>query len=155
MKIIYVQCMITSTNLCLGWVTVFAWQAVSTSLAYLMAGQLQGLVKLNNPEYVMQRWHTTLIMWAIVMLAYSQHMWTIKMLPMVEVFTGALHILMFFAIFVVMMVMGRNATAEFVFTGFVNETGWENDGVAWFIGLLPSIWAIAGTYVAQSDFASS
>jgi choline transport protein len=140
------------TDVCLGWVTVFAWQTVGTSLAYLMAGQLLGLVKLNNPQYVIQRWHTTLMMWAIVLLAYVQHMWAIKLLPMIEVFTGALHILMFFAIFVVMLVLGRNASAGFVFTGFVNETGWESDGVAWFIGLLPSVWALAGMYVAQSAF---
>ncbi|KAH3950440.1 hypothetical protein HBI56_233280 [Parastagonospora nodorum] len=127
-----------------GWVTIFAWQATGASLCFLIAGQLQGIVKLNNPGYVIERWHTTLIMWAIVLVAYLQHMWTIKLLPVLEMFVGTLHILMFLALFLVMLIMGRNASAEFVFTGFVNQTGWKSNGVAWFVGLLPAIFAFVG-----------
>jgi choline transport protein len=105
---------------------------------------LQGIVKLNNPRYVIERWHTTLIMWAIVLVAYLQHMWTIKLLPVLEMFMGTLHILMFLALFLVMLIMGRNVSAEFVFTGFVNQTGWDSNGVAWFVGLLPAIFAFVG-----------
>lgn len=124
--------------------TVFAWQATTASLCFLLAGQIQGLAKLNNPEYMLERWHTTLIMWAIILVSYAQQIWAIKILPMLEVFTGALHILMFLIIFIVLLVLGRNASTEFVFTGFVNETGWESNGIAWFIGLLPCIWTFVG-----------
>lgn len=57
---------------------------------------------------------------------------------------GTLHILMFFVLFLVMLIMGRNASTQFVFTGFVNQTGWQSDEVAWFIGLLPAIFAFVG-----------
>lgn len=36
---------------------MFAWQATGASLCFLIAGQLQGIVKLNNPGYVIERWH--------------------------------------------------------------------------------------------------
>jgi choline transport protein len=126
-------------------VTVFAWQAVSTSLCFLIAGQLQGVVILNNPGYVPERWHATLIMWAIVLISYAQNLWAIELLPIFEVFTGFMHVLGFLAVSLVMLIMGRNASADFVFTGFIDQTGWKNNGVAWFIGLLPCIWCIAGT----------
>lgn len=131
--------------------TVFAWQATCTSLTFLLAGQLQGLVILNNENYVPERWHTTLIMWAAVGVTYVQNLWGIKLLPMIEVFVGVWHILAFIAVFLVMLIMGRNASTKFVFTGFINETGWKNDGIAWFIGLLPSIWCIVGTFTEASS----
>jgi choline transport protein len=83
-------------------------------------------------------------MWALVLIAYIQNIWGIRLLPMFELFSGMMHILVFLAIFVVMLVIGRNADAKFVFTTFVNESGWSNNGVAWFIGLLPSIYSIIG-----------
>ncbi|KAF2734499.1 amino acid transporter [Polyplosphaeria fusca] len=127
-----------------GWVTVFAWQATITSLTFLMASQLQGIVILNYPSYIFERWHTTLLMWLVVLISFIINVWGIRLLPMFELFSGSLHVLLFIVLFIVMLVMGRNASAKFVFTDFVNETGWENRGVVWFIGLLPSIWCIVG-----------
>ncbi|KAF2111575.1 amino acid permease-domain-containing protein [Lophiotrema nucula] len=127
-----------------GWVTVFAWQATITSLTFLIAAQIQGVVVLNYPDYVFERWHTTLMMWLVVIVAYAGNVWGIKLLPTMELISGSLHIVLFIVLFIVMLVLGRNASASFVFTGFVNETGWSNDGVAWFIGLLPCIWCITG-----------
>jgi choline transport protein len=127
-----------------GWVTVFVWQATITSLSFLLAGQLQGVVVLNNPSYVPERWHTTLLMWAVVLISFVQNIWGIRLLPALEFSTSGLHILLFLVLFVIVLVMGRNASAEFVFTSFVNQTGWDNDGVAWFIGLLPCIWCVVG-----------
>lgn len=127
-----------------GWTTVFAWQATITSLVFLLAGQMQGIVVLNDSSYVIERWQTTLLMWGIVLVSFVQNIWGIRLLPMLELFSGAMHVLAFLVLFVVMLVLGRNANAEFVFTGFINESGWENQGVVWFIGLLPCIWSIVG-----------
>jgi choline transport protein len=127
-----------------GWVTVFAWQATITSLTFLLSGQLQGVVVLNYSDYIFKRWHTTLIMWLVVLISFAQNVYGIKLLPVFELFSGAMHVLLFIALFIIMLVMGRNASAEWVFTGFINETGWENRGVAWFIGLLPCVWCIVG-----------
>lgn len=45
-----------------------------------------------------------------------------------------------------MLVLGHKngGSAEFVFSAYINETGWKNKGVAWFIGLLPSVWCLVG-----------
>ncbi|KAL1644092.1 hypothetical protein SLS61_008922 [Didymella pomorum] len=127
-----------------GWTTVFAWQATITSLTFLMAGQLQGTIVFSNSTYMPERWHTTLIMWLVVLVAWVQNVWGVRLLPTLELFAGGLHVLMFFVFCIIMLAMGRNASADFVFTGFINETGWDNNPVAWFIGLLPSIWCVIG-----------
>jgi len=86
-----------------------------------------------------ERWHTTLIMWFIVGMTYTINVWAIRIFPMTELLTGILHLALFVALVVPMVVLGRNSSAEFVFTTYINEAGWESDGVAWFIGLLPCV----------------
>lgn len=105
----------------------------------------------NYPSYIFERWHTTLIMWLVLLISWIQNIWGIKLLPGFELLSGGLHILMFVVLFIIMLVMGRNSSAEFVFTGFVNQTGWDNDVVAWFIGLLPCIWCIVGMCVFKFE----
>ena len=125
--------------------TCFAWQATVTSLTYLLAAQIQGLVVLNFSKYTFERWHTTLMMWCVLLLAYCVNIWAVEILPATELFAGVCHVLFFFALAIPMLVLGhRNgSTAEFVFTTFINETTWDG-GVAWFIGLLPCIWSFVG-----------
>ena len=55
-----------------------------------------------------------------------------------ELFVECFHVLLFFISCIVMMAMGRNASTDYVFTVFINEIGWDNSPVAWFIGILPS-----------------
>jgi hypothetical protein len=49
-----------------GWITVFAWQAACTSICFITATQIQGLIILNNPDYVFERWHGTLLSWVTI-----------------------------------------------------------------------------------------
>jgi hypothetical protein len=63
-------------------------------------------------------------MWLVVLVAWAQNVWGVILLP------GGLHVLMFFVFCIVMLAMSRNASADFVFTGFITETGWNNNPVA-------------------------
>jgi choline transport protein len=78
---------------------------------------------LNNSSYVSEQWYITLLMWAVVLTSFVQNIWGIRLLPALGLFTGGLHSLLFLVLFVIMLVMGRNKSAELVFTGFVNQTG--------------------------------
>ncbi len=129
-----------------GWVTCFAWQATITSLTFLLAAQIQGMVVLTQPNYVFERWHTTLMMWLLLAIAYVVNIWGIQLLPVTELFAGICHVLFFVILAIVMLVLGHHngATADFVFTAYINETGWSNNVVGWFIGLLPSVWCCVG-----------
>jgi choline transport protein len=53
-----------------GWVSVLAWIAATATPAFLGATILQGLFVLNDPDgYVYERWHGTLLYFAIILLA--------------------------------------------------------------------------------------
>jgi choline transport protein len=75
-----------------------------------------------------------------------------KLLPKLEIIVMTLHILFFVVMFTVVLVIppSRNS-ADFVFTSFINNTGWSNDGVAWCIGLLTSAYVMVGMYSPNVD----
>ena len=67
------------------------------------------------------------------------------MITLVETFSLLIHVLGFFVLFIVMWVVApERHTASFVFTTFQNNSGWSNDGVAWFIGMLSSCYVLTG-----------
>lgn len=58
-----------------------------------------------------------------------------------------LHILFFIVVFIIALVLPpERKSASFVFTTFVNETGWQSNGVAWFLGLLTSSYVMVGKF---------
>lgn len=57
---------------------------------------------------------------------------------------GLLHVGGFLGILIVLGVMAPKNTASFVFTEFVNSSGWESDGVSWLVGLLSAVYPFLG-----------
>jgi amino acid transporter len=127
-----------------GWITVFAWQATATSITYLTATQIQGLIILNYDEYEPQRWHGTALMIAVLLSFVCTNIWGMRLLPAIELIGGILHITLFIVIVVALVILAPRSSSEFVFTGFINEGGWQNDGVSWCIGLLTVVYCFVG-----------
>uniref|UniRef100_A0A8H7N224 Amino acid permease/ SLC12A domain-containing protein n=2 Tax=Bionectria ochroleuca TaxID=29856 RepID=A0A8H7N224_BIOOC len=128
-----------------GWLTILGWLALTASAPFAGGTLIQGLVTLNYPDYVPERWHGTLLYLAILAIAFALNLWGSKLLPLIENLIMALHILFFFAILIAVAVLPRNRnSASFVFTNFQNNTGWESDGIAWCIGLLTSAYITVG-----------
>jgi len=51
------------------------WQAGLLGSTFIVGTVIQGLITLNSPTYVPERWHGTPIVWAIVMcLRRLQHL---------------------------------------------------------------------------------
>jgi choline transport protein len=125
---------------------VFAWQATATSLNYLLAAQIQGLVVLNYPDtYVFQRWHGTFMMWAITLLVLIINVWFINLLPALELVAGICHVAFFVALLIPLVVLSPKSSAKFVFTKLINDqSGWTNPGITWCIGLLTVTWCFVG-----------
>lgn len=133
-----------------GWITVFAWQAAVTSICYLFAGQVQGLAILNHPEYVPQRWHATLIMWATIAVAFAINIYCIKLLPTIQLVGGIFHVIFFIVLIVPLVVLAPRSTPEFVFTELLNEGGWKSDGVSWCLGMLTVTYCFTGMFLIYS-----
>lgn len=129
------------------YLTILGWIALSASVPFIASQLIQGLIILNNPGYSPERWQASCIYWVIVLAAFLVNAWGYRFLHMVSNVIMVLHIVFFIAMIVVVAVLppSRNST-EFVFTEFVNLTGWENDGIAWCLGLLTSTYTMIGEF---------
>lgn len=127
-----------------GWITVFAWQATATSVVYLTATQIQGVMILDYPNYVPHRWHGTLLMWAVVAIFFVTNVWGIRLLPFIELVGGICHVIFFIMILTALVVLAPISSADFVFTGMINGGGWSSYGASWCIGLLTVVYCFVG-----------
>ncbi|GKU09767.1 unnamed protein product [Fusarium langsethiae] len=57
---------------------------------------------------------------------------------------GVLHGLFFLVTLIVLAAMSKKNTAHFVFAEAQNETGWSSPGVAWFVGMISSVYPLLG-----------
>ncbi|KAF7505238.1 hypothetical protein GJ744_001101 [Endocarpon pusillum] len=127
-----------------GWITVIAWQAAIASVYFLCASMTQGLVIFNNPSYVPERWHTTLLMIALGGLAVMGCTVGKALLPFWESLAGSLHVILFFIITVAILITSDKADNRAVWATFVNDGGWPSDGISFCLGFLTPAFSLGG-----------
>lgn len=127
-----------------GWLCFTGWQCAITSITFLAGTIIQGLIVLNNPDYVYERWHGTLLIIAITVFAILFNTVLAKRLPMVEGLLLVLHVLGLFAIIITLWVLAPTADAYTVWTQFTNAGNWNSDGTATMVGLLSPIISMIG-----------
>lgn len=143
----YALCVIVNKELIvLGWLTVVGWQALVASGGFLCGTLIQGLIVLNHPGYVFERWHGTLLFWAVLLVAIFVNTIISSLLPKIEGLILILHVLGFFAILIPLVYMAPHGSASDVFTLFLNEGGWSTQGLSFFVGLVGSVFSFLGEF---------
>ena len=132
------------TSLEKGYLVAAGWQFSIVSTSFLAGTIIQGLLVLNYPSYDFQRWHGTLLVWAVALFSVFFNIFLAKRLPIVEWILLIIYILGFFAIIVPLWVLAPRANAHAVFTEFTNAGGWTSTGTAFMIGLSGIIASLAG-----------
>jgi len=125
--------------------TIFAWVTGGASGPALLANIIIGLAVFNYDGYVPQRWHTTLIMWALILVPFIFNLFFRRLLNVFELIGGICHFLFFIVAIVVLSVLAERSTPQFVFQNLTQGLGgWENSGVTWGLGLLTVTFAVNG-----------
>ncbi|KAF2828276.1 GABA-specific permease [Ophiobolus disseminans] len=119
-----------------GWLSTMGWQVGMASTANGCAQHLQALIMLNVPSYVPQGWHGTLFTIAVTSFAIVWNTVLVKKLPLVEGIALSLHFLGFFAIIVVLWVMGPRSNVHDTWTKFEDPGGWGHNNVAVLVGII-------------------
>jgi hypothetical protein len=128
-----------------GWLTIFAWVTGGAAGPALMANVIIGLAIFNYDSYVPQRWHTTLIMWTLILVPFIFNLWFRKFLNTFELIGGICHFLFFIVAIITLSVLAERSSPQFVFQNFTQRlSGWENPGVTWGLGLLTVTYAVNG-----------
>lgn len=101
---------------------------------------------MNRPDYNFQRWHGTLLFWAVIFIAVLVNTVIINALPKIEGFILVIHILGFFALLTPLVYLGPHGTAADVFTVFLNEGGWPTQGLSLCVGIIGNVFAFLGWF---------
>ncbi|KXH56751.1 hypothetical protein CSAL01_03195 [Colletotrichum salicis] len=122
------------------------WVALAGSAPFLPGTQIQGLLIFNYPDsYTSERWHGTMLYWAILLSSALICIFCSNVLRLLEKITMALHVGFYLIILIIMAVVSPTKhSASFVFATFGNNSGWLNDGIAWCIGLLSCCYVLMG-----------
>ncbi|KAL8994782.1 MAG: hypothetical protein Q9169_005344 [Polycauliona sp. 2 TL-2023] len=116
-----------------GWLVICGWQAILSGSGYLGGNQVVALIALNNPEYVPELWHGTLLFWGFILIAVFINTVTSRALPKIEVAILVLHVVGFFAFMIpIVHLAPQKASAHDVFTQFTNGGGWSSQGLSFF-----------------------
>ncbi len=105
---------------------------------------IQGLISLNNADYNFQRWHGTLILYAISFWALFINTFLSRYLPQIESCVLILHILGFFCVLIPLVYLAPHHDAKFVFATFNNRGGWSDPGLSFFVGVSIAMFAFLG-----------
>ena len=127
-----------------GWTSVIAWQATTCTTLYLAASMIQGLLIQNNSAYSPQRWHATLIGYAILAFSIFINTYLARALPKIESLCLLLHVFGFFFVLIPLVYFGPHGDPSAAFTQFLNEGHWPTQGLSFFIGLTTSMIAFVG-----------
>ena len=109
---------------------------------------IQGLIVLNHPSYVFQRWHGTLLLYAIILVCLVVNTCLARLLPKIEAMTLALTVAGFTSILVTLVSLGPHGSARDVFANLLNNGSWGSDGLSFFIGLSTSMFAFIGMWLS-------
>lgn len=128
-----------------GWITVFAWTFATVSCTSGPATLIQAMISLWDPSYHFAKWHTTLLMWALLAGALLCNVFLRRILNVMETLGGLLHIIFFVVIVTILTTMGRRSTTGFVFNTLTSDlSGWNNPGICFNAGMLSVLLPLSG-----------
>jgi choline transport protein len=127
-----------------GWMTSIGWQALVASTGYIAGTLIQTLVVITVPSYEATSWRGLLIIYAVLLFGFIINTIARRLLPTLEGPVLCIHILAFFGVLVPLCVLSSKRDASEVWAYFVNEGGWDTQGLSTMIGLLMSIFLFTG-----------
>ena len=129
-----------------GWLTMIGWQAIVASGGFLCGSMIQGLLVLNNPDYVPKPWQLVLIFWGAILFAIFINTAVSHILPKIEGFILILHTLGFFAILIPLLYYAPHNDASEVFTSFSNGGHWQSQGLSFMVGIVGPVFSFLGQF---------
>lgn len=125
---------------------MLGWQSGVAINAYLAGTEIQGLIVLNNIDYGLERWHGTLLLIAVAVVAVFFNTFLIKKLSMIEAAILLLHVFGFIAILVPLWVTSPQKAPRDVFFDFQDNGDWGSIAGACVLGVLSPVFSFIGMF---------
>ena len=127
-----------------GWLCFTGWQSAITAIGALVAGAMQGLIALNDPNYGWEGWNTTLLTIAVVLFCVVLNIFGARRLPLVEGVLALLHFAGLFVVIIVLWTLAPRNNAHDAFLQYSNNGGWSSNGLSFMVGLTPLTLCLLG-----------
>lgn len=106
------------------------------------------MIVLAHPEYELQRWRGTLLMWAVAIIPIVINIFARRVMGGIEVAAGIMHVVFLPVTIAVFVILAPRNPDSFVWNTFVEGlSGWKDSGVVYSIGLLGVITPLSGRFV--------
>ena len=139
-----------------GWLLTLGWQTFLCGVSFSVVGRIEldslckrltglqaslilGLATLGNPGYEIQAWHQTLLTMCIVVGCALFNVFLVERLPLTEAIVLVLHTLGVFGIVIPLWIVAPHGDVHDTIFRFKNSGGWQNNGLAAVIGMVPMI----------------
>ncbi|KAF2639289.1 choline transport protein-like protein [Massarina eburnea CBS 473.64] len=126
-----------------GW---FAWAGsvfTSASVALAMGSAMMGCYQLSHPDFTIETWHVFVTYQLANIFCFFFNCFG-KALPTIAKVSLWTSLVSFLVIMItVPAVAPTHQQAKFVFATFINNTGWEQGGIAFIVGLVNTNWSFA------------
>lgn len=126
-----------------GWITTLAWICNVSAAMSVLSNTAYGLVIFNYPDYEPRPWHQTLLLIGFTLTLTVCNFGLRSVVNPLEKIGGVLHVVLFVVIVAVLTAMSPHSSNEFVFRTLTTQSGWDNPGIAWSIGLLTAVFPIS------------
>ncbi|GAA5961240.1 hypothetical protein JCM21900_005578 [Sporobolomyces salmonicolor] len=126
------------SNICGGWSLIAAG-------VYIFASGILGIAVAWHPTYEQKNWHLVLLYLGLLVIFFFANLLMIRALDRMTTTFAVINISSVVATIIALAACAPvKSTPKFVFTGFINETGWSNRGLVFLLGLLQSSFTIIG-----------
>ncbi|WQF76365.1 Putative amino acid/polyamine transporter I [Colletotrichum destructivum] len=127
-----------------GWVAWAGSLFTCASIALGVGNLCLGCIKMVRPDLEIKPW-MTFAAYQIINLICCFFNLLSRLLPLVTSCTLWISIISYVAIILAVPISSpKHRPAEWVFTEFINNTGWPSDSIAYITGLISSNWAFNG-----------
>src|SRR5262249_22767912 len=125
----------------------------TASATAFAANIMSALIIFNNSDYNPVGWHTAMFMWVFAFIALVFNLYFRHLLKALEMIGAILHVVFFIVTIITLAAMAERSSVDYVFkTLTTGVSGWTNPGVSFGIGLLTSVFPLAGNFVITRNF---
>ncbi|KAJ5103105.1 hypothetical protein N7532_003634 [Penicillium argentinense] len=130
---------------CCGAINIFSWISISAGVTILPAQFIISMAIYNNPSYEAKTWHYFLIYQATNVIILLYNTFAIRKTSWVHDIGFVISLSSFFIILVACLARTpQMSSSKFVWTTFINQSGWESNGIAFLTGMINPNYIYAG-----------
>ncbi|CAG8918033.1 unnamed protein product [Penicillium salamii] len=130
---------------CCGAINIFSWISISAGVTILPAEFIISMVVYNDPTYNSRTWHAFLIYQTANIAVLLYNIFAMKRTSWIHDVGFVVSLSSFLVIFITCLARAPHMqTSQFVWTTFINQSGWKSNGVAFLTGLINPNYIYAG-----------